>query len=121
MIGFSAAGSDSASALGAPRRIVRRAGHDPVLAIVGGHSFQDYRAYRDRVFSLLPGLDLRVGRDVVLLGTVADAEDRAGDGTAEEPGRLGFGAAASFVDVDEWSTARVTPTATAAASTATPR
>ena len=54
--------------------LMRRGGHDPVLAVVGGHSFQDYRAYRDRVFSLLPDLGLTVGRDVVLLGTVADAE-----------------------------------------------
>jgi glycosyltransferase involved in cell wall biosynthesis len=45
-----------------------------VLAVVGGHSFQDYRAYRDRVFSLLPELGLEVGRDIVLPGTVADAE-----------------------------------------------
>ena len=54
--------------------LMRRGGHDPVLAVVGGHSFQDYRAYRDRVFSLLPDLGLTVGRDVVLLGTVADDE-----------------------------------------------
>jgi glycosyltransferase-like protein len=54
--------------------LMRRGRHDPVLAVVGGHSFQDYRAYRDRVFSLLPDLGLTVGRDVVLLGTVADAE-----------------------------------------------
>ena len=54
--------------------LMRRGGHDPVLAVVGGHSFQDYRAYRDRVFALLPDLGLTVGRDVVLLGTVADAE-----------------------------------------------
>ena len=54
--------------------LMRRGGHDPVLAVVGGHSFQDYRAYRDHVFSLLPDLGLTVGRDVVLLGTVADAE-----------------------------------------------
>jgi glycosyltransferase-like protein len=47
---------------------------DPVLAVVGGHSFQDYRAYREGVFSLLPGLGLELGRDVVLPGTVADAE-----------------------------------------------
>jgi glycosyltransferase-like protein len=47
---------------------------DPVLAVVGGHSFQDYRAYREGVFSLLPGLGLELGRDVVLPGTVTDAE-----------------------------------------------
>jgi len=51
-----------------------RAGRRPVLAVVGGHSFQDYREYRDRVLSSLPGLGLRLDDDVVLLGTVPDAE-----------------------------------------------
>lgn len=45
-----------------------------VLAIVGGHSFQDYAAYRDAALDSLPGLGLVLGRDVVLLGTVNDAE-----------------------------------------------
>jgi len=54
--------------------LLRDGGRNPVLAVVGGHSFQDYRAYRERVFSLLPGLGLEVGRDIALLGTVADAE-----------------------------------------------
>ena len=54
--------------------LLRDGGLDPVLAIVGGHSFQDYRAYRERVFSLLPELGLEPGRDIALLGTVADAE-----------------------------------------------
>ena len=53
---------------------LRRSGRDPVLAIVGGHSFQDYREYRDRVLSSLPRLGLRLDDDVVLLGTVPDAE-----------------------------------------------
>jgi glycosyltransferase-like protein len=47
---------------------------DPVLVVIGGHSFQDYRAYREGVFSLLPGLGLELGRDVVLPGTVADPD-----------------------------------------------
>ena len=47
---------------------------DPVLVVIGGHSLQDYRAYREGVFSLLPGLGLDLGRDVVLPGTVADAD-----------------------------------------------
>jgi glycosyltransferase-like protein len=54
--------------------LVRDGGLDPILAVVGGHSFQDYRAYRERVFSLLPELGLEPGRDVALLGTVADTE-----------------------------------------------
>ena len=45
-----------------------------MLAVVGGHSFQDYREYRDRVLASLPGLGLRLDDDVVLLGTVPDAE-----------------------------------------------
>jgi glycosyltransferase-like protein len=53
---------------------LRRQGRHPVLAVVGGHSFQDYREYRDRVLSSLPGLGLRLDADVVLLGTVPDAE-----------------------------------------------
>jgi glycosyltransferase-like protein len=53
---------------------LRREGRDPVLAVVGGHSFQDYREYRDRVLSSLPGFGLRLDADVVLLGTVPDAE-----------------------------------------------
>lgn len=46
----------------------------PVLAIVGGQSFQDYRPYRDRVLAALPGLGLELGRDVILLGTVPEDE-----------------------------------------------
>jgi len=53
---------------------LRRSGRDPVLAIVGGHSFQDYRAYADRVLAMIPELGLAPGRDVVQLGTVPDAE-----------------------------------------------
>jgi len=53
---------------------LRRSGRQPVLAVVGGHSFQDYREYRDRVLSSLPALGLRLDDDVVLLGTVPDTE-----------------------------------------------
>ena len=53
---------------------LRKGGRRPVLAVVGGHSFQDYREYRDRVLASLPGLGLRLDDDVVLLGTVPDAE-----------------------------------------------
>ena len=53
---------------------LRESRRDLVLAIVGDHSFQDYRAYVDRVLAMLPGLGLRLGRDVVRLGTVPDAE-----------------------------------------------
>lgn len=46
----------------------------PALVIVGGHSFQDYTRYRDAALATLPELGLRLGRDVVLAGTITDAE-----------------------------------------------
>ncbi len=46
----------------------------PMLAIIGGHSFQDYRAYRENVLGSLESSGLRLGEDVVLLGTVPDEE-----------------------------------------------
>ena len=61
-------------------------GRPPMLAVVGGHSFQDYRAYRDEVLASLGSHGLRLGDDVVLVGTVPDSE---------LPGW--FGAADSFV------------------------
>jgi glycosyltransferase-like protein len=53
---------------------LRESGRKCVLAIIGGHSFQDYRAYADRVLAMLPGLGLQLGSDVVQLGTVPEAE-----------------------------------------------
>lgn len=44
----------------------------PVLAVLGGHSFQDYRAYRQAVLDELPELGLELGTDVVLVGTVPE-------------------------------------------------
>lgn len=46
----------------------------PVLAVVGGHSFQDYKEYREAALAGMPALGLELGRDVVLLGTVPDDE-----------------------------------------------
>jgi len=46
----------------------------PVLAVVGGHSFQDYAEYRERFFERAAALGVDVERDVVLLGTVPDDE-----------------------------------------------
>jgi len=46
----------------------------PMLAVVGGHSFQDYAAYRDAALDSLPGLGLTLGEDVVLLGTVSESD-----------------------------------------------
>jgi glycosyltransferase-like protein len=44
----------------------------PVLAVVGGHSFQDYAAYRSEVFERAASLGLELGRDIVIVGTVDD-------------------------------------------------
>jgi glycosyltransferase involved in cell wall biosynthesis len=46
----------------------------PALVVVGGHSFQDYTRYRDDALAMLPHLGLELGRDVVLAGTLSDAE-----------------------------------------------
>jgi glycosyltransferase-like protein len=45
----------------------------PMLAVVGGHSFQDHAAYRDTALARALALGLSE-RDVVILGTVPDAE-----------------------------------------------
>jgi glycosyltransferase-like protein len=55
-------------------RLRRTWAEPPVLAIVGGHSFQDHTPYRDRVLGSMARLDLVLGRDVVLVGTVPDDE-----------------------------------------------
>ena len=52
----------------------RQPGRPPMLAVVGGHSFQDYRGYRDEVLGSLEGLGLSLGDDVVMVGTVPDEE-----------------------------------------------
>jgi glycosyltransferase-like protein len=44
----------------------------PALVVVGGHSFQDYAAYREQALGMLPGLGLELGRDVILAGTVSE-------------------------------------------------
>ncbi len=46
----------------------------PVLALVGGHSFQDHRPYAESVLERARELGLETGKDIVQLGTVADAE-----------------------------------------------
>lgn len=55
-------------------RLRQRWAEPPVLAVVGGHSFQDHTPYRNRVIASMAGLDLEFGRDVSLLGTVPDDE-----------------------------------------------
>jgi glycosyltransferase involved in cell wall biosynthesis len=46
----------------------------PLLAIIGGHSFQDHGPYRERVLGSMSDLGLEFGRDIVLLGTLPDDE-----------------------------------------------
>jgi glycosyltransferase-like protein len=71
------------------------AGARPVLAVVGGHTFFDYRAYRDRALARLSELGLVEGRDVLLLGTVSEGDlgawYRAADAFAFPSVKEGFG------------------------------
>lgn len=78
-------------------RLHERMDPAPVLAIIGGHTFQDYVAYRDLALGRLDELGLVLGRDVVLLGTVADPDMaawyRAADALAFPSRKEGFGLA----------------------------
>ena len=69
----------------------------PMLAIVGDHSFQDYRQYRDTCLELVKYLDLEIGHDVILLGEVPDSElpewYRAADALAFPSTKEGWGLA----------------------------
>lgn len=89
-------GSDTLVA--ALSRLVRERTPSPVLAVLGGHSFQDHRAYRDRVLAGLDGLGLTLGKDVVELGTVPEDEMAAwyaaADVLAFPSVKEGFGLAA---------------------------
>ena len=60
--------------IGALAMAKRQPGQPPMLAVVGGHSFQDYRNYRDEVLGSLEGLGLSLGDDVAIVGTVPDEE-----------------------------------------------
>lgn len=77
--------------------VLAREGLRPVLAVVGGHSFQDHRAYKEAVLAELPGLGLELGVDVVAVGTVADEDVpawyAAADALAFPSVKEGFGLA----------------------------
>jgi glycosyltransferase-like protein len=55
----------------------------PVLAVIGGHSFQDHRAYRERVLATVGPLGLELGRDIVEVGSVPEEEMAAWYGAAD--------------------------------------
>jgi glycosyltransferase-like protein len=78
-------------------RLRERMSPAPVLAVIGGHSFQDYEQYRTDALGQLGQLGLTLGRDVVLLGTVPEAEMaawyRAADALAFPSVKEGFGLA----------------------------
>lgn len=78
-------------------RLHERMTPTPVLAMIGGQSFQDYQNYRTDALERLGRLGLRLGHDVVLLGTVPDAEMaawyRCADALAFPSVKEGFGLA----------------------------
>lgn len=78
-------------------RLHRTMDPPPVLAVIGGHTFQDYQRYRTDALEQLERLGLALGRDVVLLGTVPEAEMaawyRAADALAFPSIKEGFGLA----------------------------
>ena len=67
----------------------------PVVAVVGGHSFQDHTPYRERALARMEELGLELGRDLVVLGTVPDQEldswYRAADAFVFPSAKEGFG------------------------------
>ncbi len=75
--------------------ILRARGKKVVLVILGGHSFQDYEAYRLQALEMLPGLGLALGEDIIQIGTVDDLTlaqwFRAADILAYPSVKEGFG------------------------------
>lgn len=63
--------------------LVAKRDPSPVLAVIGGHSFQDHRAYRERVLAMLEPLGLELGKDVVEVGSVPESEMAAWYGAAD--------------------------------------
>ena len=55
-------------------KVVRARPSACVLAVVGGHAFQDHAPYRERALARAAALGVTEGRDLALLGTVDDAE-----------------------------------------------
>jgi glycosyltransferase-like protein len=78
-------------------RLHERTGPTSVLAVIGGHSFQDYAPYRTDALARLEQRGLVLGRDVVLLGTVPETDMaawyRAADALTFPSVKEGFGLA----------------------------
>ena len=78
-------------------RLTERMSPSPVLAVIGGQSFQDYEQYRTSALDRAERLGLTLGHDVILLGTVPDAEMpawyRSADALAFPSVKEGFGLA----------------------------
>jgi glycosyltransferase-like protein len=68
-----------------------------MVIVAGGHSFQDYAAYREDALGRLPSLGLSLGDDVVLAGTLSDSDlaawYRAADALAFPSIKEGWGLA----------------------------
>ncbi|GAA1790883.1 MSMEG_0565 family glycosyltransferase [Planosporangium flavigriseum] len=75
--------------------LLRDRGLRPVLVVLGGHSFQDYEAYRREALAMLPDLGLELGTDVIGVGTVSEdvlgAWYRSADALAFPSVKEGFG------------------------------
>lgn len=75
--------------------LLRARGRRVVLVILGGHSFQDYEAYRLQTLAMLPDLGLALGEDIIQIGTVDDLTlaqwFRAADILAYPSVKEGFG------------------------------
>jgi len=75
--------------------VLRERGQRPVLVMLGGHSFQDYKIYRDEALAMLPDLGLELGTDVIEVGTVPEdvlgAWYRTADALAFPSLKEGFG------------------------------
>jgi glycosyltransferase involved in cell wall biosynthesis len=78
-------------------RLTERMSPSPVLAVIGGQSFQDYEQYRTSALDRAERLGLTLGCDVILLGTVPDADMpawyRSADALAFPSVKEGFGLA----------------------------
>jgi glycosyltransferase-like protein len=78
-------------------RLPERMSPSPVLAVIGGQSFQDYEQYRTSALDRAERLGLTLGCDVILLGTVPDADMpawyRSADALAFPSVKEGFGLA----------------------------